>query len=118
MRLTVLILLSLGLSACDTAPDLTPLQDTCRQIALGRIKHPDSYEGKTVQDEHYPDAKITTNLGFTAWNGYKVPVPYSIACSFQQGPRTTAPTLLNIHWNGRPIRQTELDEIRVAFNLG
>ena len=98
MRLTVLILLSLGLSACDTAPDLTPLQDTCRQIALGRIKHPDSYEGKTVQD--------------------KVPVPYSIACSFQQGPRTTAPTLLNIHWNGRPIRQTELDEIRVAFNLG
>lgn len=117
MRRTSLLMISLLLVGCDASPSLSPLQETCRQIALGRIKHPDSFKGSTATQEHSQNAQIIASLNFTAWNGYKVPVPYKIACRFEVPSDKSLPELLSIHWNGRPLRETELDEIRENYKL-
>lgn len=118
MRLPCLILISLSLASCESPASLTPLQVTCKEIALNRIKHPDSYESVTADETRDPSGpKTTTTLGFTAWNGYKVPIPYKIECIFQDATSKTPLRLTHIRWNGRLIRQTELDEINENLAL-
>ncbi len=102
----------LSLSACDFLPFKSPLQNTCKDIALNRLKHPRSYDFVSIIETIDAEDKINIQLNFNAWNDYKVPILHSISCQFQASENKKKPHLTYVKWNGRPIRRHELDKIR------
>ena len=99
----------LSLVACDLMPLKSQAQQTCKEIAVSRLKHPGSYDYVSISEKTGGEGQVEVYLNFNAWNDFKVPMLHSIYCQFQ-GEGTA--DLLSIKWNGRLIRQHELDEIR------
>lgn len=109
MKYSLLLCVSLSLGACDFMPLKTPVQQTCKEIAISRLKHKASYDMISVSEKETSDGQIEVYLNFKAWNDFKVPMAHSISCLFRNSEIST---LLFIKWNGRPIRRHELDDIR------
>lgn len=104
--------LIITLSACDYLPLKSPALASCEKIAKNRLKHSSSFEPITVKEIDHESKRTEVFLTFKAWNDFKVPMPYHISCVFLEAENNAAPQLIGISWNGRPIRQHELDEIR------
>jgi len=107
--------IALGLSACDMTSPRSYAYDTCENIAINRLKNPDSYGHSKGTEDIIPGGQTRITINFTAWNGYKVPIPYDIKCIFQTREKTERPRLLSITWNARPIRQHELEDIQKSL---
>ena len=75
-------------------------------MARSRLKHPSSYDHILTTETKTAKGQIKVKIDFNAWNDFKVPLPHNTTCLFQEG------TLTSVIWNGRPIRQHELDEIK------
>lgn len=105
------------LAACDILSPPSRAQEICHDVALGRVKHPGSYVAISQMEDNKPNGQVTVTLNFTSWNGFKVPIPYSISCEFQVQGEKASLTLLSITWNKRPIRHHELDEIKERFEV-
>lgn len=112
MKYIIIQFLMLGLMACDLMPLKTPAQQTCKEIAVNRLKHPKSYDYVSVTETTPEEGQIEVYLNFNAWNDFKVPMLHSIACRFEGDGSLN---LLAIKWNGRPIRIHELDDIRESL---
>lgn len=111
----LILSLTLNVAACDLMPLETATQQTCQKIAISRLKHPKSYDFVSVSEKTFEGGQKEVYLNFNAWNDYKVPFLHSISCRFQGTADSSPPELLAIKWNGRPIRQLELDNIRDAI---
>ncbi|HEC00993.1 MAG: hypothetical protein L3J50_02465 [Emcibacter sp.] len=98
-----------ALSGCDVMTPSSPAEKTCTEIAHMRLKHPGSYDHISTKETRDTEGQITVKVDFNAWNDFKVPLPHNITCLFQDDKLTA------IIWNGRPIRQHELDEIKAKF---
>lgn len=109
LKYGLFLCLSFSLGACGFMPLKTPTQQTCKEIAISRLKHKTSYDMISVSEKETTDGQLEVYLNFKAWNDFKVPMAHSISCLFQN---TKTSTLLSIKWNGRPIRRHELDDIR------
>lgn len=115
MKYLFILSLFLPLAGCDLLPFSSPLQNICKDIALTRLKHPSSYDFISITETIDAEDETNIQLNFNAWNDYKVPMLHSISCQFQQGADKKSPDLTSVKWNGRPIRQHELDDIRDQF---
>ncbi|PCI44916.1 MAG: hypothetical protein COB49_10605 [Alphaproteobacteria bacterium] len=104
-----------SLTACDTPAIRSALYQTCANIALSRLKHPNSFDTTAGTEWAPPDGPTHIEIKFSAWNDYKVPIPHKIECIFQKTNHKKHPVLLSIKWNNRPIRSHELDYIREKF---
>ena len=104
--------LTLSVTACDLMPLETEAQQTCQEIAISRLKHPKSYDFVSVSEKTVEGDQKEVYLNFNAWNDFKVPFLHSISCRFQGTAENSPSDLVAIKWNGRPIRQHELDDIR------
>ncbi|MBL4800661.1 MAG: hypothetical protein JKY45_02135 [Emcibacter sp.] len=111
MKYYLIPLLVIGLSACDFIPLKTPQQQACKEIAVNRLKHKGSYDMISISEKINKGGQIEVYLNFDAWNDFKVPLPHSIYCVFQEAENAPL-SLLSIKWNGRLIRRHELDDIR------
>jgi len=98
-----------GLSGCDVITPPSPAEKICTQVAHMRLKHPGSYDHISSKETRDAEGRVTVKVDFNAWNDFKVPLPHNITCRFQEDALTA------IIWNGRPIRQHELDEIKAKF---
>lgn len=107
--------LILPLAACDNSPPMSANYETCLAIAQSRLKHPDSFEFQEGLEKTAQDGLIHIGLTFSAWNGYKVPIPHKIDCIYQPSSEASSTELIAIKWNGRAIRQHELDDIIEKF---
>lgn len=101
--------LILIIAACDFMILKTTEQQTCKEIAVNRLKHPRSFDFISVTEKEVDRGQIEINLNFTAWNDFKVPMLHTISCRFQG---RDFHELLFVRWNGRLIRHHELDDIR------
>ncbi|PCI34293.1 MAG: hypothetical protein COB54_00425 [Alphaproteobacteria bacterium] len=108
----LILCLTLNVVACDLLPLETAAQQTCQEIAISRLKHPKSYDFVSVSEKIVEDNQKEVYLNFNAWNDFKVPFLHSISCRYQDTGENSEGELLAIKWNGRPIRQHELDDIR------
>ncbi|NOZ42295.1 MAG: hypothetical protein GXP02_03890 [Alphaproteobacteria bacterium] len=115
LRYTAIPLLTLILAACSFLTPETPASQTCKKIALGRLKHPGSYEGNSQTQTNPHKGQIKVTLTFSAWNDYKVPMPQNISCLFQGKKNGTVTGLLSVKWNGYPLRMIEMDNIRASL---
>ena len=109
---SLVLSLTLNVTACGLMPLETEAQQTCQEIAISRLKHPRSYDFVSVSEKTIDDGQREVYLNFNAWNDFKVPFLHSISCRFQSTADDTHLNLLGIDWNGRPIRLHELDDIR------
>jgi len=98
--------LILALVACDVISPKSPARKICEEIALSRLKHPGSFDLKSAVEATKEEGTRVVSLDFSGWNDFKVPLPHSIICYFEDNSLTA------VKWNGRPVRQHELDEIR------
>ncbi|MCK5424477.1 MAG: hypothetical protein KAI89_03825 [Emcibacter sp.] len=112
MKYMVTLCLIMAISACDLMPLKSPAQNTCKEIAISRLKHPKSYDFVSVTEKTDKGGQIEVYLNFDAWNDFKVPMLHSISCQFQNKDPLY---LMAIKWNGRFIRIHELDDIREKF---
>lgn len=115
MRYIPILCLLLPLAACDNSPLRSVQYQNCLTIAQSRLKHPDSFDLQNGEESIPKDGMTHINLTFSAWNGYKVPIPHNIDCAYQATSEEAPAELLAIKWNGRAIRQHELDEIKENF---
>ena len=115
LRYGILPCFILALSACDILTPKSPAHESCKGIALDRLKHPESFRELTETETAPRKEQREVNLTFNAWNDYKVPMPFSITCLFQKGSDGHITDLLTIRWNGRPLRRHELDDIRQSL---
>ncbi len=109
MKYIIFPCLIFSLAACDYMPLNSMEQKTCKEIAVSRLKHPASFDFISVSEKEIDRDQIEVKLNFDAWNDFKVPMLHSISCRYQG---KNSHDLLSIRWNGRLIRQHELDEIR------
>lgn len=117
MKYAIIVCLMTLLVACDEPEPSSPLFQTCENIAISRLKHPKSFDyeaGSIITSAEQP---TNVEITFKAWNDYKVPMPHHIRCKFDTSTTGNTPVLLSIKWNGRPIRQHELDQIREKVRL-
>jgi len=98
-----------GLAGCDLITPSSPAEKTCTEIAHSRLKHPDSYDHISTKETMAAEGRLEVKIDFNAWNDFKVPLPHNITCQFQDNKLTA------IIWNGRPIRQHELDAFKTRF---
>jgi hypothetical protein len=112
MKYIIALTLVLSLTACDLIPLRSPAQQTCKEIAVSRLKHPGSFDYVSVSEKNVEGGQIQVYLNFNAWNDFKVPMLHSIDCRFQNDGSLN---LMAIKWNGRLIRVHELDDIREKF---
>jgi len=98
-----------GLTACDMLAPSSQAERICTEIARTRLKHPGSYDHISTRETTIAKGQVKVKIDFNAWNDFKVPLVHNITCLFQKG------TLASLTWNGRPIRQHELDEIKAEF---
>lgn len=115
LRYSVIFCLIIALSACDILTPTTPASESCKEIAQGRLKHPESFRENAQSETISREGQIEVRITFHAWNDYKVPLPFSIACVFQDREDGTL-SPVGIKWNGRPLRRHELDDIRQSLN--
>ena len=104
------------LGGCDLMTPKSYEAGTCQTIALGRLKHPGSFEESSLLEKNNMDDQKLVQISFQAWNDYKVPMPHIIECMFNMTDEQSTSALLAIKWNGRSIRQHELDQIREKVN--
>ncbi len=109
MKYIIVACVIISLTACDLIPLKSPIQKICQEIAVSRLKHPKSFDFVSVSEKEIATYQSEIYLNFKAWNDFKVPMLHSITCQFQD---KASPELLSVKWNGRLIRQHELDEIR------
>jgi len=112
MKYLFLLPLIMPLAACDFQFRKPVSHQICEDIAVSRLKHPDSYRNISLTEHRAENGRHQVKLSFRAWNGYKVPVPHRIDCIFRDWRDRETPDLVAIKWNGRNIRSHELDDIR------
>ncbi|NOZ67278.1 MAG: hypothetical protein GXP00_12445 [Alphaproteobacteria bacterium] len=105
----LMVFMMVGLAGCDLITPSSPAEKTCTEIAHIRLKHPGSYDHISTKETIDAEGRLKVKVDFNAWNDFKVPLPHNITCLFQDEKLTA------IIWNGRPIRQHELDEIKAKF---
>ncbi|VAV88423.1 hypothetical protein MNBD_ALPHA02-1936 [hydrothermal vent metagenome] len=103
------VFMMVGLSGCDLITPSSSAEKICTEIAHIRLKHPGSYDHISTRETESAQGQLDVKIDFNAWNDFKVPLPHNITCRFQDNKLTA------IIWNGRPIRQHELDEIKIKF---
>ena len=113
-RIFITTAIGLSLSSCMEFGPQTKTHEICQNIAIKRLKHPDSYDF-TSMEEKKANQITSTKISFMAWNDYKVPIPHNIECHFSVSEGNQPKVLTSIKWNGRLIRQHELDELNVEF---
>jgi len=102
----------LVLPGCDALSIKSANLQTCEEIAKDRLKYPSSFDKTSAEEYNHEEGHKGVNIAFTAWNGFKVPIPYKITCVFKSVEQGHTPLLISITWNGRHIRAHELDDIR------
>ncbi|GEM_PF-2056031 len=102
----------LVLPGCDALSVKSALLETCEEIAKDRLRYPSSFDKTSAEEYNNAQGHKSVNIAFTAWNGFKVPIPYRITCVFGSAAQENLPLLISIAWNGRQIRAHELDDIR------
>ncbi|MCF8474826.1 MAG: hypothetical protein K9G26_09025 [Emcibacter sp.] len=112
MKYVLIFLMPFSLMACDISLLDSKTKRTCKEIALSRLKHPESYENMSTTEKTTPPNQTMTRITFDAWNDYKVQIPHNVSCLFQTTENKKNPNLISFTWNGRNIRQHELDDIK------
>ncbi|VAX07685.1 hypothetical protein MNBD_ALPHA03-1930 [hydrothermal vent metagenome] len=107
-----LMLCLMGLPGCNILSVKSARLEICEKIAKARLKHPSSFDKISAKEYNNAAGHRDATINFKAWNDYKVPIPYNITCVFKSSEPENTPSLISITWNGRHIRNHELDDIR------